>query len=576
MRVSCRRFIWKPLFIFLVLATLAGSAFSQIPSPASVAAEESIRQQERERTLREQQEREPSLHLDKSLPEEAILLPQKESPCFPISAIDLAGTSADRFRWAVKAANPPGDPALGRCLGSQGINVVMKRIQNAIVAQGFVTTRILAGPQDLTTGKLTLTVIPGKIRQIRRADGTSSRATLGNAVPANTGELLNLRDVEQGLENLKRVPTADADIQIVPAEGKDAQPGESDLAVKWQQNMPLRLAMSLDDSGTKGTGKNQGSFTISLDNPIALNDLFYLTYNQDLGGSHPGNRGTHGYVAHYSLPFGYWLLGFTSSESNYFQTVAGNSQSYLYSGDSSNADIKLSRVIYRDAVGKASAYIKAWQRTSHNFIDHTEVVVQRRRMGGWEAGFADQLAIAQSNLEFNLIYRKGTGAFGSLHAPEEAFNEGTARPELFTADAQFTLPFKALNQSFRYRAAWRGQWSRTPLIPQDRFSIGGRYTVRGFDGENTLMGERGQVLRNDLGILFGDLWPEFYLALDHGYVEGPSTRVLVGKRLTGAALGWRGSFKQVSYDFFVGQPVSKPDRFVTPATTTGFSLNLAL
>lgn len=451
----------------------------------------------------------------------------------------------------------------------------MKRIQNAIVAQGFVTTRILAGPQDLTSGKLSLTVIPGKIRHIRLAEGTSSRATLANALPTKDGELLNLRNIEQGLENLKRVPTAEADIQIVPAEGDGAEPGESDLAVKWQQSQPLRLSLSLDDSGTKGTGKNQGAFTISVDNPLGLNDLFYLTYNQDLGGSHPGNRGTHGYVAHYSLPFGYWLLGFTSSESSYFQAVAGNSQSYLYSGDSSNADIKLSRVIYRDAAGKASGYIKAWQRGSHNYIDHTEVVVQRRRMGGWEAGFSDQIAIAQSNLEANLAYRKGTGAFGSLHAPEEAFNEGTARPELFTADAQLTLPFKALGQSFRYRGAWRGQWDRTPLIPQDRFSIGGRYTVRGFDGENTLMGERGQVLRNDLSILFGDLWPEIYVALDHGYVDGPSSRWLVGKRLTGAAIGWRGSFKKMSYDFFVGQPVSKPDRFVAPNTTTGFSLNLA-
>ncbi len=39
-----------------------------------------------------------------------------------------------------------------------------------------------------------------------------------------------------------------------------------------------------------------------------------------------------------------------------------------------------------------------------------------------------------------------------------------------------------------------------PLITQDRFSIGGRYTVRGFDGETTLIGERGWLLRNDLGL----------------------------------------------------------------------------
>ena len=51
--------------------------------------------------------------------------------------------------------------------------------------------------------------------------------------------------------------------------------------------------------------------------------------------------------------------------------------------------------------------------------------------------------------------------------------------------------------------SWRAQWNRTPLAPQDRFSIGGRYTVRGFDGELTLMGERGWVLRNEIGLPVG-------------------------------------------------------------------------
>ncbi len=31
-------------------------------------------------------------------------------------------------------------------------------------------------------------------------------------------------------------------------------------------------------------------------------------------------------------------------------------------------------------------------------------------------------------LDGNLAYRRGTGAYGSLRAPEENFGEGTARP----------------------------------------------------------------------------------------------------------------------------------------------------
>lgn len=36
-------------------------------------------------------------------------------------------------------------------------------------------------------------------------------------MPAREGELLDLRDIEQGLENLQRVPTVQAEMAIVPA-----------------------------------------------------------------------------------------------------------------------------------------------------------------------------------------------------------------------------------------------------------------------------------------------------------------------------------------------------------------------
>lgn len=507
------------------------------------------------------------------------LLPREETPCFPIRRIVLNnayGQPADpRYETALTAANPVADPTIGRCLGAAGINRVMARIQNAVIAQGEITTRILAPTQDLKSGVLTLTVLPGHIRETRLTADSSPQATLWNALPFKDGALLNLRDIEQGLENLKRVPTADADIQIVPSAAPGAKPGESDLVIRWRQTQPVRFSLSTDDSGTKATGKNLASATLSLDNAARLNDLFYLTWMQDLGGSSPGARGTHGYVAHYSLPYGYWQLGFTASYNTYNQAVAGTTQTYRYSGESSNREIRLSRVFYRDAVRKSTLSIKGWLRTSNNFIDDTEVQVQRRRMAGWELGLTHRENLASATLVANLAYRRGTNALGALPAPEEAFGEGTARPSFFTADAQITLPFQLASQSLRYSGAWRGQWNRSTLVPQDRFAIGGRYTVRGFDGESILSAERGWLLRNDIGLALGASGVELYLGMDRGEVSGPSSRALVGKRLTGAIVGIRGAYKSCSYDFFVGQPINKPDGFQT-ATTTGFSLNWSI
>ncbi len=110
-------------------------------------------------------------------------------------------------------------------------------------------------------------------------------------------------------------------------------------------------------------------------------------------------------------------------------------------------------------------------------------------------------------------------------------------------------------------------------MPQDRFSIGGRYTVRGFDGENTLIGDRGWLVRNDLGWALGNSGQELYVGVDYGEVGGQSTRLLIGQHLAGAVLGLRGGYKGLFWDVFVGTPLSKPEGFRTSHTTAGFNVS---
>ncbi len=556
----------------LVVASIALPALSHAETPTERLNRELLRQQERERVLRERQEPRPDARI--SLPEEAapLRLPLDESPCFPVRRIELVGEEAERFAWAVEAADTPDDPAIGQCLGTGGINLVIRRIQNAIIAEGYITTRLRIEPQDLTSGTLTLTLIPGRIRAVRFAEGTSWRATWQNALPARPGDLLNLRDIEQALENFKRVPTAEVDIQVVPAEGVDARPGESDLVIAWQQAFPFRLTLSADDSGSEYTGKYQGSATLSADHLLTLNDLFYFSYSRDLDRN-SGEHGTRGRSIHYSIPFGYWLLGFTGSQYDYYQTVAGINQDYRYSGESENGTLELSRIVQRDAVSKTHLSLAGWVRASRNFIDDTEVEVQRRRMAGWELGVEHQHYFGAASLNAQATWRHGIGTFHNLPAPEEATGEGTSRPRYLTSRVNLNLPFELGGLRLRYQGEWRGQLNDTPLVPQDRFSIGGRYSVRGFDGENTLAGDRGWLLRNDLGVALWDTGQELYVGVDEGEVGGRSSENLIGTRLAGAVLGLRGGYKGFSYDLFAGAPLEKPNGFETAHCAAGFNLN---
>ena len=570
--------IVAPLLTLLTFL-IGGLAVAQtIPSPDAIdPATELRRQEDRDRVIRDKQEPRVDIRPDVSERIAPSRLPTDEAPCFPTHKIELRGEDAQRFEWILNHLSDVthDDSPIDKCLGAQGINVILKRAQDAVIIKGFVTSRVLAEPQDLQSGTLALTIIPGRINAIRFVPDTGTRARLWNALPSQPGDILNLRDIEQGLENFLRIPTAAAHIDIEPTEGPDAKPSFSDLVIDYKQEFPFRLSLFADDSGTKGTGKYQGGVTLSYDNWWTLNDLFYVTASHDLGGGDEGPRRTRGSATHYSLPFGYWTIGTTVSNSSYYQTVAGATQDFTYRGTSDNAEIKLARLVYRDAQRKTTVAVRAFQRKSNNYIDDTEVEVQRRIVGGWEASVSHREFVGAATFDANLAYKRGTGAFESLPAPEEAFGEGTSRFALITADLNVNLPFKLKDQSFRYSGVLRIQTNRTRLTPQDRFAIGGRYSVRGFDGESSLSAERGWLLRNDLGIAVGQTGQEVYLGIDHGEVAGPSSDLLVGKRLTGAVLGLRGGFRKFQYDLFVGTPIQKPEFFRTTGSTAGFSFSLS-
>lgn len=575
------------LLPFFLSAAAISPAFADNRQPEHIQQELLQSEQQRRRQFEQQMQPDVDVRLD-NIPSlsPSSSLPQNESPCFAVHDISLVGDSADKFQFALKKAVKQSGFQSGMCLGAQGINHLMTLVQNAVIWRGYTTTRILAAPQDLKDGHLVLTVFPGRIGQIR-FDGGNTKAShveritsFQNEFPTEAGKMLNLRDLEQGLENLKRIPTAEADIQIMPSE----MPNVSDVVVQWRQRtVPYRLTFGFDNSGSKATGRYQGNATFFADNPFGLSDLFYVSYNRDLGSRSAATDtdgrtvkgGTDGYALHYSVPFGKWLWSWNHSYYRYHQAVAGDSAVYDYNGKSWNSEVGVSRLLYRDARRKTQAAFKLWQRETQSFIDDAEIDVQRRKTAGWALHLNHKEYLGRAAVDLGLGYKRGTGRNGSLAAPEEAFGEGTSRMKILTADAGVYLPFRAGKQNFSFDSSLFAQWNRTPLTPTDKIAIGNRYTVRGFDGETTLSAERGWYWRNDAA------WQylpnhQLYLGLDAGRVSGPSAAYLSGQSLTGAALGARGQVKAggaLSYDVFVGKPMKKPKHFHTADTTVGIRLN---
>lgn len=509
-----------------------------------------------------------------------------DSVCFDIDHIYLTGELSDQFNFAMMPYTTGSGSLLGSCLSVNDINQLVTNVQNRIIEKGYVTTRVLVENQNLKSGNLFLTLIPGRIDQIIATDIQATRpiyvdvsgnpANFAPAMPMKSGDLLNVRDIEQALENFKRVPTADADFSIAPS-SRMTEPGYSDIQVKWQQGKRWRLSATVDDSGQKSTGVYQGNVTLSLDNPTWHNDLLYLSYNHDLDGGDNKSDGSWGYNVGYVLPIDNTQLTFTHSGYNYDQTVAGVNQDYVYSGESYNTDVLVSHLVHRDNHSKT--YLKAggFAKEQTNFIDDTEVEVQKRRTAGYQAGLGYETVIGKTQWISDVMYQRGTGAFDAINPPEALFNEGSARAGIVKVGVDVNQPIQLADKALNYHATFKGQYATEALVPNERLNIGGRYSVRGFDGERSLSGDHGAILRQELSAYIGDKPHAVYAGIDAGYVKLDNDEqddLLLGNHLVGGLIGVKGYVTplRTSYDLFAGYPLAQPDNFSDKEWVTGFSL----
>lgn len=585
------RYILRQLYIVSLLIVFT------IPSISAPVSPDWQIQREKDLNLQNQKNipKTPDIHIDTSAPKSDTKL-EVESPCFDITKIELQGAKGFDFALtgALDALNIKDkvntNDSNGVCVGQKGVLSVSNTLQNFIIARGYTTTRVLLKEQDLKSKVLKIDIVAGMVNKIRFEDNATLKpheqnALLFSAMPLKSGDILNIRPIEQALENFKRVPGFDASFDIVPS----SKESYSDIVIKYQKSkFPFRVGFSIDDSGATTTGKYQAGTTLSVDNLLGLNDMFYLSYSRDLAGydktSTTDSNGTvtgstngksNNFAINYSFPIGYYLLSFNKSKYHYDQAVAGTNQVYRYTGDSASTDIGISRVIYRSDKRKMTLSLKGSKRSSDNFIDDAQITVQDRKTTTIEYGMAYKQFIDNATLDMSLKYKVGIGAFDPLRAPEEPFGEGVSKPKIWIADISFTKPFLLQEKQLNLTSTFHGQTTATPLVPQDRLAIGGRYTVRGFDGDYSLSSNKGFYLQNEVQLNFLPSH-QFYIAIDGGKVYGQSVDTLIGQSLIGTAVGVRGGFMNfgnLNYDIFAGTPLYKPEGFKTSNVALGFNIN---
>lgn len=485
-----------------------------------------------------------------------------EMQCVVINKIELHNLyifpNATRLKERTLAAH-------GRCLGEQGLSVLVANVQEQLVLDGYITSRVILADKSDADGTLYLKLIPGRIDDIRHHPDSVGKVPLNTIFPRESGDLVNLRHLEQGLENLQRLPSVNATMDIE----LNREDLSSQIVVNRQQSRLWRVNAYLDDAGHYTVGRYRAGLILFLDNPLSLSDLFYYSASRDIDSQH--DKGYANHALHYSVPYGNWLLSITGSEGDRYQSLSFSGDTFKYRSHWKALDAQIQRLLTRGINYKAIVYTGAIVRQSASFFADYELEVQRVSTTDWQLGVEHLHYMPWATFRGGVRYQQGASWFGARHVPG---NAGMEPVKLVGITGSLDVPFTLGKQSFHYRPAFRHQYTYSDIILQDRFSIGGRNSVRGFSGSHALVGSQGWYLKNDVTWTHPTRAQQFYIGMDYGEVSEKGHAFLLDDHLAGAVLGVRGNYYLFGYDFNMGIPIAKPADFHADPLVFGFTLTL--
>ena len=527
-----------------------------------------------------------------------------ETPCFKIDKISLlsenkvasfnASSGADeaiirkayntnysKFNSILEASLNKLDFKSGSCLGKNSINLIINSFNNEIIKSGYITSSASLVTKSLKDAKLEFVINLGLIDNIsiNELDSQRNRASLFSAFGeySHKNKVANIRDIEQALESLQNVSKNDVSIKFLPSN----RAGFSNIVITRVDSFPLKAAISIDNLGSKQSGKYQGMLNLSTLNLLGFNEIFSFSRGKDVLKKYKVTNKFNGATDHgasnnyyygFSIPFGYFMLEYEKSKYDYAQIINAAYNLYTYKGRSESDSLSLAYTFYRDSNFKNSAYVKLFKRKNKNYLEDYELDNQARRNAGYEVGVKSSWNSYNQAFSAKLAYKKGTGIFRSQPDPLEDSGEATSRFALINLNLNYKYKFEL---PLSYDLNINARYGLNKLSLQDKFSIGGYHSVRGFDGESSLVGNHGVSVRNTLSYNYYKS-DSIYAGLDAGMVRAASSGIKDKNTLAGYAIGLRGSIKaynNLSYDISVSKPLYKPKSFETKSTNVNFIIS---
>lgn len=468
-------------------------------------------------------------------------------PCFEINQISLQQASLitpDTQKRLVA-------PYINQCLSLDRINQLVRAISEWYVQRGYITSRAFLTEQNLSHGTLNITVLEGKLEAIH-LQGASARQ-LNMAFPTRAGRILNLRDIEQGMEQINRLRTTPVQIEIIPS----TQPGYSIVNLTSTPEFPLTLGLNMDNSGQRSTGIGQLSASLVGNDLLGVADRWFVSGGRSSAFS--DWRDAQNFQAGVSVPYGYGLLDYSYSWSNYHSRFNANSFDWYSNGDNISNRLSGSWVLFRNGQIKTGLQLGLNHYVSHNWLNETLLESSSRKLTSLQIGFNHTQKIAGGVATLNPMLSRGMPWFDAESDKGKSDDFPKAEFRKWSVSSSFQRP---VTQKMWWLSSFYAQWSPDRLYGSERLTIGGENSVRGYK-EQYLSGDVGGYLRNELNYSLFTL-PAIgevstTLALDGGWLQSDKQDRYAAGTLWGSSLGLGTRNAHVSTQLSLGIPVSYPN-----------------
>jgi hemolysin activation/secretion protein len=477
----------------------------------------------------------------------AAVKPATSGKCFAIDHVEVEGVR----QFPDKVVAPLIKPYEMKCAGLGEINTLLRSLTYLYLDKGFITSRAYVPEQDVgKTRLLRLVIVEGKLSDIYLNGKPAPKSgRLATAFPALRGTLTNIRDIEQGLDQINRLSSNDAKTAMLPGRNEDT----SILNVENRQSLPLHFSLSNSNLGQESTGVSKSSASVTADSLFGLNDQLSLSYKHT-GPDYPWGDDGHGrsnsYSGNFSVPYGYWTISANGSWYEYKSTVPGNFSTLETSGDSGQAGFGIDRVIRRDKDSITTVKSSLSYKQTNNFMLGNRIEVGSRQYTVGSLGISHSRRVRHGLWVFDASYDQGIDMFGAVGKDDPGAGDADPRFSKFTATIYATRPFELAKQRFELSSTITGQYSPDNLFGAEQISLGSSSNVRG-TREGLLFGNDGFFVRNELlwrlmpwqsnatmVKAVGELRP--YVGLDYGHIYSQRRFGVDGGDVT----GWTGGVEK--------------------------------